>query len=34
MEYPDSCSTAGRYVARKVATMKDGLVQFGDVISR
>jgi len=26
MEYPDSCSTAGKYVARKVATMEGRLV--------
>ena len=30
MEYPDSCSTAIRCVARKVAAMEGGLVCFGD----
>jgi len=30
MEYLDSCSTAMRCVARKVATVEDGLVCFGD----
>ena len=28
MEYPDGCNTAIRYVARKVAAMKDRLVWF------
>jgi len=30
MEYLDGCSTAIRYVARKVATMEGKLVCFGD----
>jgi len=40
MEYPEGCSTAIRYVARKVATMEGRLVWFrsglhhGDVVSR
>jgi len=29
MEYLDGCSTAIRYVARKVAAMEGGLVCFG-----
>jgi len=29
MEYPDSCSTAMRCVARKVAAIEGGLVWFG-----
>jgi len=28
MEYPKGCSTAIRYVARKMATMEGGLVWF------
>jgi len=28
MEYPESCSTAIRHVARKVAAMEGGLVGF------
>ena len=28
MEYLEGCSTAMRYVARKVATVEDGLVWF------
>jgi len=30
MEYPDSCSTVRRHVARKMATVEGELVQFGD----
>jgi len=30
MEYLDGCSTAIRYVARKVATMEGRLVCYGD----
>jgi len=30
MEYLEGCSTAIRYVVRKVATMKGRLVYFGD----
>jgi len=28
MEYPEGCSTTIRHVARKVATMEGGLVEF------
>jgi len=29
MEYPEGCITAIRYIARKVAAMKGGLICFG-----
>ena len=32
-EYPDSCSTAIRYIMRKMATMEGRLVWLGDDIT-
>jgi len=33
MEYPDSCSTAIRYIVRKMAVMEGRLVCFGGVFT-